>query len=251
VRALSIRSVSIVRKKSYPEISEIERNFQISDDGEVCLAIGGDGTFLRAAKRFDRPILHIRGGEKDSLGFHADVTLSEIREVIEDLKQRRYLVDRYPKLRVTHQGRSYDAVNDAVLFRAGSRAIHFRVDYYDHEGNELPLYPEVVRGDGVIFTGQMGSTAYNYFAHGPILFDLDAVVVTPISANYTFSIVSDRDFHVKVLKNVGILECDGVNVTKLYGGDSFTVTRSDRVVKVVRLKRRENFSDKLARLERF
>jgi len=33
--------------------------------------------------------------------------------------------------------------------------------------------------------------------------------------------------------------------------DSFTVTKSDKIVKVIRLKGRETFSDKLARLENF
>lgn len=248
---MSVKSVSIVKKRPYPEIGEVEKNFQISDDGEVCLAIGGDGTFLRAARRFDRPILHVRSGEKDSLGFHAETTLASIREVIEDLKQGNYVVERQPKLRIAYRGETYHAVNDAVLLRTGAKALHSEVNYYDEEGNELPLYPGAVRGDGVIFARQIGSTAYNYFARGPVLFDLDAVVVTPVSANYTYSIVSNKDFRVNIVKSAGFLECDGVNLAKLYRGESFTVTKSDKVVKVVRLRRGEKFCEKLARLEVF
>ena len=248
---MSIKSVSIVKKKSYPEIREIKDNFQISEDGEVCLAIGGDGTFLKAAKNFNCPILHIRSGEKNSLGFRADVTLSDVKEVIEDLKQGKYSVDRYSKLRLTYRSKICNAVNDVVLFRASGRTIHFKVDYYDEDGNELPLYLGDVRGDGILFTSQIGSTAYNYFAHGPILFNVDAIAVTPIAANRAFSIVSNRDFHVTVTKRDGILDCDGIDVAKLSVGDSFTVTNSDEIVKVIRLKERERFSDKLARLENF
>lgn len=248
---MSIKSVSVVRRRLYPEIREIEKSFQVSGDGEVCLAIGGDGTFLEAARRFDRPILHIRSGERNSLGFRADVTLSDVKEVIEDLKQGRYRIDKYSKLRLTCRSKTYNAVNDVVLFRASARTIHFKVDYYDDKGNELPLYPGDVRGDGIIFTRQIGSTAYNYFAHGPILFDVDAVVATPIAANHAFSIVSNRDFRVTVTKRIGVLECDGVDIAKLHVGDSFTVTNSDKVVEVVRLRKEEKFAEKLTRLENF
>ncbi len=248
---LSIECVSIVKKRSYPELEIIEKNLQISDHGEICLAIGGDGTFLRAAGKFDCPILHIRSEEKNSLGCRADVSLSEIEEVIADLKQGRYLIERYPKLRIKYQNHTYNAVNDAVLFRAGPKAIHFAVKYYDDEGNELPLYPEDVRGDGIIFTRQIGSTAYNYFAHGPILFDVDTFIVTPISANQTFSIITDKGFRIEITKSIGFLEYDGVNIAKLQVGNSFTVTKSDKTVKIVRLKRREKFSDKLTRLKSF
>ncbi|MFH0896912.1 MAG: hypothetical protein V1850_02540 [Candidatus Bathyarchaeota archaeon] len=248
---MSVGRVSIVKKRAYPELGMIEKNFQISDHGEICFAVGGDGTFLRAAEKFDCPILHIRSEEKNSLGCRADVSLSEIKEVIADLKQGRYIIERHPKLRVTYRNQTCNAVNDVVLFRAGPKAIHFAVDYYDNEGDELQLYPEDVRGDGIIFTRQIGSTAYNYFAHGPVLLDLDTFIVTPISANHAFSIVTNKDFRVEITKGIGFLEYDGVNIAKLRLGDSFTVTKSDKTVKIVRLKRREKFSDKLARLESF
>ncbi len=249
--SVKVKSVSIVKKKPYPEIDEIQRSFQVSDRGEICLAIGGDGTFLRATRKFDCPILHIRSGEKESLGFHAEATLLSIGEIIEDLKQGNYWVKKYPKLRLTCRGETYHAVNDVILFRANARSLHFEINYYNDEGNEVQLYPNTVRGDGVIFARQIGSTAYSYFSHGPILFDLDAAIVTPIAANHTYSIVSNKDFHVNIVKSVGFLECDGANLTKLYRGESFTVTKSDRVLKVVRLKRGERFADKLARLRAF
>lgn len=248
---MSVERVSIVKKRAYPELEMIEKNFQISDHGEICIAVGGDGTFLRAAEKFDCPILHIRSEEKSSLGCRADVSLSEIKEVVAELKQGKFLIERFPKLRITYRSRIYNAVNDAVLFRAGPKAIHFAVNYYDSEGSELPIYPEDVRGDGIIFTRQIGSTAYNFFAHGPVLLDLDTFIVTPISANHDFSIVTNKDFRVEITKSVGFLEYDGVTIAKLHIGDSFTATKSDKTVKIVRLKQREKFSDKLARLQAF
>ena len=249
---MSIKDISIIKKRSYPEIHEIKKNFRVSENGEICLAIGGDGTFLKAATMFDCPILHIRSGEKSSLGFRADVTLGDVKEIIKELKQGRYVVDRYSKLRLTYRNKTFNAVNDIVLFRGSAKTIHFKVNYYNEEGKEFPLYPGEIRGDGVIFTRQIGSTAYNYFARGPILFDIDAIAVTPIAANNAFSIVTNRDFHVTITKRPSVLGCDGVDIAKLHEEDSFTITNSDNVVKVVRLKNyKEQFADKLARLRNF
>ena len=229
----------------------MEKKFQISNRGEVCLALGGDGTFLRAAKKFACPILHIRGEERDSLGFHAETTLSNIKEVTENLKQGKYIVEKHSKLRITFQDKTYEAVNDVILFRASAQSIHFEVSYYDDEGDVCPLYPGQVRGDGIIFTQQIGSTAYNYFSGGPILFDIEAVVATPVSANYKFSIVTNKNFYVQLKKHSGVLECDGTSLAKLHVGDSFLITRSDRVVKVIKLRNGEKLSEKLKRLENF
>jgi NAD+ kinase len=246
----SIKSVTVIKKKAYPEIQEIENSFRVSSDGEICLAIGGDGTFLRAAKRCNRPILHIRGGEKTSLGFHAETTLSNIKEVIDDLKQGNYFIEKYSNLRVEHRNQTYNAVNDVVLCRANSRAIHFKISYY-HEDQLLPFYPGILRGDGVLFTRQIGSSAYNYFARGPVLFDINAVVVTPITSNYDFSIVSNKEFYIRLEKGVGILECDGINFVKLFRGRSFTVTQSDKIVQIIRLTKGEPFHEKIDRLQKF
>jgi len=248
---LSMNSVSIVKKKFYPEINEIEKHFQVSEEGELCIAIGGDGTFLKAAMKFDCPILHIRSEEKDSLGFRADIALSDINTVISELKQGHYFIEKYSKLRLTYRKKIFNVINDVVLYRASGRTIHFTVDYYDERGITQPLYPGVVRGDGVLFTKQIGSTAYNYFANGPILFDIEAIAVTPIAANRNFSIVSKKDFQVTVCKRQGVLEHDGVEIAKLSEGDHFTVTKSDEVVRVIRLRDREKISSKLARLESF
>jgi len=38
--SMSVKRVNVVKKRDYPEIKEIENHFQISDEGEVGLAIG-------------------------------------------------------------------------------------------------------------------------------------------------------------------------------------------------------------------
>lgn len=80
--------VKIISKKSYPELKKIYGRFEISDKADVCLAIGGDGTFIRAANEFDGPILPVRSKEKDSTGYYADVGLDDIDYVIKSLSKK-------------------------------------------------------------------------------------------------------------------------------------------------------------------
>jgi len=248
---MAIRRIVIVAKRPYEAAKELSKHFEVEDQGEICVAIGGDGTFLEATRKVDCPILLVRSGEKNSLGFHADARLDELPAVIERLKTGEYRVDKHRKLRITYGGDSFYAVNDAVLFRANPGVIHFNVSYFGERGEEEPLFPDAVKGDGVIIARQIGSTAYNYFANGPIIFSGDVAVVTPIVANYRFSIITDHDFRVELLKNVGSLQCDGVEVGRLRVNDAFTVSRSDKIVEIVRLRGMESFSEKLRRLSSF
>ncbi len=248
---MPLRRISIVSKRLYPAAEELEKHFEVGKEGEICIAIGGDGTFLEAVRKHDCPILLIRGGEADSLGFHADATLWELPSVIERLKAGAYTVEKQAKLRITFGNNVFEATNEAALLRATPSAIHCKVDYYDDQGLRSPLYPGDIRGDGVIVSRQIGSTAYNYYTRGPILFGVDVAVVTPVTANYRFSIVCDRSFHVELKKSIGCLEYDGIEVGQLEKGNTFTVSRSDKTVSIVRLDALESFSEKLRRLLAF
>jgi len=75
--------------------------------------------------------------------------------------------------------------------------------------------------------------------------------VTPVTANYRFSIVCDRCFHVELRKSIGCLEYDGIEAAHLNRGDAFTVSRSDKMVCIVRLNALESFAEKLGRLLAF
>ena len=163
---MGIRRISIVTKRPYPAVDELKKHFEVAEDGEVCIAIGGDGTFLEATRKHDSPILLIHGGEADSLGFHADTTLKELPAVIERLKTGAYTIEKQAKLRITFGDKVFEAANEAALLRATPSAIHCRVNYYDDSGRSSPLYPGDIRGDGVIISRQIGSTAYNFYTRG-------------------------------------------------------------------------------------
>jgi NAD+ kinase len=244
--------VKIIKKRDYPELKKIYRNFIVSEDAELCLAVGGDGTFLKAARRFNKPILPIRSEEKDSLGFHADVSLKDLDKVIEELRLGHYTIERYPRLRAKFKNKYYDAVNDVVLSRGESpKTLHCRIYQRVNDKKEL-LYPWDITGDGIIFSSYIGSTAYNWKCGGPIIYKTDVILVTPLSAYPSPSIITKDSFLVEITKNEGVLQYDGINIDKVREGDSFGIKNSDKYVEIVKLNNlRESFASKLARLYSF
>lgn len=89
--------IKIISKKNYPELKKLYSKFDVSDDAEVCLAIGGDGTFIKAANEFDGPILSIRSDEKNSTGYYADVDLKDINFIIKSLLSKSYRIEELGK----------------------------------------------------------------------------------------------------------------------------------------------------------
>ena len=68
------------------------------------------------------------------------------------------------------------AINEIYLFRQSHQAAKIRVCV-----NDITRLSEFV-GDGIIYSSPVGSTAYNYSSHGPILpIDSSLIALTPIS----------------------------------------------------------------------
>ena len=66
-----------------------ENNF----DADMVISIGGDGTFLKAARRVGNKGIPILGINTGRLGFLADVSPEEMEETIEEVYQNHYTVE--------------------------------------------------------------------------------------------------------------------------------------------------------------
>jgi len=148
---------------------------------DLVVALGGDGTILKAAHRLagaDVPILGVNLGRLGFLcGTGALDPLAAVREVAAGhaLQERRATL----RATVTLGGRKsgeYDALNEIFVGRAaGSRAVDLSVSV-----NDEPLARWVC--DGLLLSTPTGSTAYALSAGGPLLSpDLRALLVVPVS----------------------------------------------------------------------
>ncbi|MEZ0259682.1 MAG: NAD kinase [Alphaproteobacteria bacterium] len=148
------------------------------EDADSVVALGGDGSMLRALHESIRHKKPVFGMNRGSVGF----LLNEYREKgLTERLERAQTVELHPLcMRVTTMtGRIRDAlaVNEVSLLRETRQAAKLRISI------DGVVRLEELICDGIIFSTPAGSTAYNLSAHGPIIpLNADILALTPISA---------------------------------------------------------------------
>lgn len=151
---------------------------------DALVVLGGDGTFLRAARavaEVDVPILGINLGK---VGFLSKAEAGELDGVLGKILEGRFTIDQRMTLegRILRDGRPIDdvrhvALNDFVVAR-GSLARVCRLDVAIDDTHLATFI-----ADGLVVSSPTGSTGYSFSAGGPILDPVSRnLVVTPIAA---------------------------------------------------------------------
>jgi len=211
---------------------------------DIVISLGGDGTILRLVQRhpeIEAPILGINLG---SLGFMADVPVTEIYPALEDLIQGNYIVqDRLMMKGTTSSGDVCSAINEIVLHRAQNSCL---VDLAIHVDG---AYLNTFSADGVIISTPSGSTAYSLAAGGPILTpDLKALVITPICphtiSNRPIVLMPKQDIQLQYISEYEPIEVtyDGFAHFQIATGDVFHINLSERTFRLVSLPHHDYFS---------
>ncbi|HEY8271227.1 MAG TPA: NAD(+)/NADH kinase [Pseudobdellovibrionaceae bacterium] len=198
----------------------------------LAIALGGDGTYLRAVHTLEGRQIPIVGINMGSLGFltgnRVEDTFKVLEETLEnkmDLRSRsmiHVLIYRKNKIRA-----EYHALNDVVIER-GSGSHLINVTIY----SEKFLVSEV-KADGFIIASPTGSTAYNLAAGGPILHpEAKVFVVTPVAPHSLTSrplILPDdlqMSFQMDRRSKKAQLIVDGQNETEVTPEDEVIIKRS-------------------------
>ncbi len=147
------------------------------DDADVVVALGGDGTILRAARRHrSKPVAGFNFG---GLGYLASVEKRDFGKALAMLAEGRYGISRRTMLEARRaDGGEWRALalNDIVLMRELSG--HAAVLDLAVDGRAVARY----FADGLVFATPTGSTAYSLSAGGPVVMpDSASFVVTPMN----------------------------------------------------------------------
>lgn len=149
-----------------------------SVDTDMLLSVGGDGTFLSAAKLVAEDGIPVMGVNVGRLGF-----LSENRPsaVASALNSREYTIENRAMLKADVQtGDDYIdswpyALNEFTVHRSGAAMLGVEVIL---DGVSLPVY----WADGLIVSTSSGSTAYSLSVGGPIVLPESRVlIISPIA----------------------------------------------------------------------
>jgi len=213
----------------------------------LVIALGGDGTYLRAVRSLEGRQIPIVGINMGSLGFltgnRAEDTFKVLEETLEnkmDLRPRsmiHVLVRKKGKVRA-----EYHALNDVVIERGqGSHLISTAIY------SEKFLVSEV-KADGFIVASPTGSTAYNLAAGGPILHpEAKVFVVTPVAPHSLTSrpLILPDDLHMSFKMDSrsqkAQLIVDGQNETEITPDDEVVIKRSQYDHWVVRAPKHNYF----------
>jgi NAD+ kinase len=209
---------------------------EMGSRSDLLVALGGDGTVLRALRLADRHTVPVLGVNLGKLGFLAEVDMPDLAEALTAISQHGYAVEARSALDATVGELCFSAFNDIVIVRVpgeGNADVELAV-----QGSHFVSYA----ADAVIVATPTGSTAYNFSAGGPIVDPLiGGIVVTPSAPHSVFnrSIIVDPSqcLSLRVLPSAGrlALEVDGQVATYLVPGDTMTVTARADAARVVRL----------------
>jgi len=217
---------------------DVAEGADVSTTADLVVAIGGDGTFLRAAhiaSVMRAPVLGVKVGR---LGFLTEVEPAEALGLIRDaLAGRATLEERLAVVAEPVDGNTFQpewAMNEIIVEkRARHRLVRLRMEV---DGQ----YVTTFSADGVIVATPTGSTAYSFSARGPIVSpDVPCLVVTPVAAHMVF----DRSFvlsaHQVVTLEVvgeepGLVSADGRESQEVPVGIGVRIKSSNRPARFVR-----------------
>ncbi len=209
---------------------------------DALVAVGGDGTILRAARLSAPRGLPVLSVNLCGFGFLAEVQPEELPQAMGRLLERTYAVEERMMLaswvwRGDHVVHRALALNDVVITKGGYARLMPIHAYVNHE--HLATY----LADGLIVATPTGSTAYSLSAGGPILSPtVRALVVTPICPHTlnARAVVLDPSDVATLAVAEGVedvwLTVDGQVGVPLQAGDRVEVREAQERTRLVRLR---------------
>lgn len=173
--------ILIIKKEGLNISKQIEilnkYNIEITEkDPEYILTFGGDGTILKAvnfALKFNIPILSINFGR---IAYMAHIEKENFEKHLLNLINKKYNILKRPLLECKINKEKYYSLNE-IAFKYTTIG---EISIFDKNINVCSF-----RGDGLIISTAIGSTAYAMSAGGSIIHNsLKVINIVPISAQH-------------------------------------------------------------------
>lgn len=212
---------------------------------DYLLSFGGDGTMLYSANvavKADVPLIGVNFGK---LGFLADVSYSELEQILSDIRKNNYHLEKRILLegKISSGGKKrFLALNDIVIEKGGwSRIIEINTWV---NKKFLTTY----RSDGLIISTPTGSTGYSLSTGGPILLpDSNVIVLSPICP-HTLAVRpvvipcdSEILIEAKSFYKTVMINCDGQQVFKMKPPVKIKIRKSTKTLRLIKKKNADYF----------
>ncbi len=210
---------------------------EMAGQADFAIAVGGDGTILKCAKRLIKTDTKLLGINTGRLGFMSALEYDQL-EQIENLVKGDYCVSERMMLtaKINNGGSIYmlDALNDVSISSVYANICDFNIHV---DKRLLGKY----RADGVVFSTPTGSTAYSLSAGGPIIEpEMECIEMTLICPHSLFA----RPMIFSPSKKIRFENCcernpdmfisvDGGEPIKLSCGSWLEIAASEHKIKIV------------------
>ena len=245
-------STEILRGSSVKETKKIKivKKADLPKKVNLVIVLGGDGTYLSAARLMKEVSIPILGINMGTLGFLTEVRKEETYDAIQKILENKSIqISERLMLEVSmiRKGKVIlkdMVVNDAVITKGAiARIIGMKIAVDDQWAN-------TVRADGLIVSTPTGSTAYSLAAGGPIVMPhLSCMLLTPICPHgltqRTLILPDDVTVELELNHVPGhaYLTLDGQDGIDLRNGDIIRISRFKKhKLKVVQAPNRDYFS---------
>ena len=228
---------------------------EVVHDRDLVIAIGGDGTLLRAAKLAFPGRVSMLGVNLGRLGFLTDLNPEHVQDALGNVLDGRFTSEERCVLKAEiRRGEDLvargEGVNDIVIQKWNTaRLIAF--DTYVDDSFVLSQ-----RSDGMIVSTPTGSTAYSLSGGGPIMQpELPAVVLVPICPHALTNrpiVLADSSIIDIVIApeyaNESRVTCDGEPLPPIEPGDRIRIARHDQNVHLIHPAGHDHFANLRAKL---
>jgi len=204
---------------------------------DVAVSLGGDGSFISAARLIRESKIPIVGVNMGTLGFLTEIPVSNSQEALREMFSGKYVSERRMTFHVSlnrQDKRIHEdtCLNDVVI--KGNKLIRLSM----LQENE-PV--SAFNADGLILSTPTGSTAYSLAAGGPIVDPtLDCVIVTPLCSHS----LTQKPVVTGIRKTLTVcvddpdvkaeLTIDGKVYIPIKTGDRITISRSGTATTILR-----------------
>lgn len=243
VKKVGVEFVNWLENKGFEVVVRRKKDFDNPpvpltppDDLDFIFVLGGDGTFLSAARWVGTkqiPLLGVKFGE---VGFLAETEEKRLYEAAQKVIDGCYSVEKRMRFLVELKREdeiifSQLALNEAVMGKSGPAGLA-RIDI-----NIDDYFLTTYSGDGLIISTPTGSTAYSLAAGGPVIHPvIEAMLLVPICpftlTNRPLIIHDKSTISAKLsLKSLSPLKLsvDGQKEADVYDGDVITIRKASPV----------------------
>ena len=214
-------------------------DFKATDQIDLAVVLGGDGTMLRAAEIFRGKQVPILGINLGHVGFLAEIERPSLSEIVDAIVSGTFSIEERMSL-------NYQLLRGGKIIQSGWALNEVLVERNDHQ--MIDLFVQIDHRplsrwwcDAVICATPTGSTAYAYSAGGPVVWpEVDALVLLPLAAHALFSkpmVVSPKsEIAIDLESDSADLNADGIRRTKLQKNDRIVLTSDKEDILLAHIK---------------